>query len=177
LTISVTRARAKLINYKNSAQLALLILIEEGGADDGETIDSLCSEPRPSCDTENDYFKLNPTKCNFMQKCHSCEEFKELFLKLKEREEQCYQLKQQINFVHQHRLHQQFIQIKSVDTKLKTGIAEGLREPLIKIAQKLLISDKATFEQLTTTEQQLWTRFETADNCGQDLKPRTSTDS
>jgi hypothetical protein len=33
----------------------------------------------------------------------------------------------------------------------------------MKIAQKLLISDKETFEQLTTTEQQLWTRFETAD--------------
>jgi hypothetical protein len=59
------------------------------------------------------------------------------------------------------------------------GIAESLREPLMKIAQKqkfmrdslikrsvtnqLLISDKATFEHLTTTEQNLWTRFETAD--------------
>jgi hypothetical protein len=50
-----------------------------------------------------------------------------------------------------------------VDTKLKTGIAESLREPLMKIAQKLLISDKATFDQLITTEQKLWTRFETAD--------------
>jgi hypothetical protein len=50
-----------------------------------------------------------------------------------------------------------------VDTKLKTGIAEDLREPLMKIAQKLLISDKATFEQLTTTEQNLWTKFETGD--------------
>ncbi len=63
----------------------------------------------------------------------------------------------------QHRLHQQINQIKSVDTKLKTGIAESLREPLMKIAQKLLISDKATFEQLTATEKHLWTRFETAD--------------
>jgi hypothetical protein len=50
-----------------------------------------------------------------------------------------------------------------VNTKLKTGIAESLREPLMKIAQKLLISDKTTFEQLTTTEQNLWTKFETAD--------------
>jgi hypothetical protein len=33
----------------------------------------------------------------------------------------------------------------------------------MKIAQQLLISDKATFEQLTPTEQQLWTTFETAD--------------
>ncbi len=50
-----------------------------------------------------------------------------------------------------------------MNTKLKTGIAESLREPLMKIAQKLLISDKTTFEQLTTTEQNLWTKFETAD--------------
>jgi hypothetical protein len=71
-------------------------------------------------------------------------------------------LKQQINFARQHRLHQ-INQIKSVDTKLKTGIAESLREPLMKIAQQLLISDKATFEQLTPKEQQLWTTFKTAD--------------
>jgi hypothetical protein len=102
----LTRARAKLINYKNAAQLALLMLKEEGGSSDFETIDSLCSEPCPSCDTEDDYFKLNPPKQNFTQKCHSCEEFKELFLQLKEREEQCYQLRQQINFSRQHRLHQ-----------------------------------------------------------------------
>jgi hypothetical protein len=50
-----------------------------------------------------------------------------------------------------------------VDTKLKTGVAKSLREPLMKIAQQLLISDKATFEQLTLTEKQLWTKFETAD--------------
>ncbi len=50
-----------------------------------------------------------------------------------------------------------------MDTKLKTGIAESLRKPLMKIAQQLLISDKATFEQLTPTEKQLWTKFETAD--------------
>ncbi len=43
------------------------------------------------------------------------------------------------------------------------GIAESLREPLMKIAQKLLISDEATFEQLTTTEQNLWTKFKTGD--------------
>jgi hypothetical protein len=158
----LTRARAKLINYKNAAQLALLMLNEEGGSSEFETIDPLCSEPCPSCDTENDYFKLNPPKCNWTQNCNSCEEFKKLFLKLKEREEQCYQLEQQINFVRQHRLHQ-INQIKSVDTKLKTGIAESLCEPLTKIAQQLLISDKATFEQLTPTGQQLWTTFETAD--------------
>jgi hypothetical protein len=30
------RARAKLINYKNEAQFALIMLNEEGGIDDGE---------------------------------------------------------------------------------------------------------------------------------------------
>jgi len=99
---------------------------------------------------------------NFTQKCNNCEEFKNLFLKLKECEEQCYQLRQQINFACQHRLHQ-INQIKSVDTKLKTGISESLREPLMKIAQHLLISDKNTFDQLTPKEKQLWTMFETTD--------------
>jgi hypothetical protein len=108
------------------------------------------------------YFKLNPPKHNFTQKCQNCENYKKLFLKLKECKEQCYQLRQQINFAHQHRLHQKFNQIKSVETKLKIGIAESLHEPLMKIAQKLL---KATFEQLTTPEQNLWTRFETGDIC------------
>ncbi len=78
--LPLTRTCAKLINYKNAAQLALLMLKEESGSSDFETIDSLCSEPCPSCDTENAYFKLNPPKRNFMQKCHSCEEFKNLSL-------------------------------------------------------------------------------------------------
>jgi hypothetical protein len=140
------------------------MLNEEVGSSNFKTIDSLCSEPCPSCDTENDYFKLNPPKCNFTQKCDSCEEFKKLFLKLKELEEQCYQLKQQINFVRQHRLHQ-INQIKSVDTKIKTGNAESLRETLMKIAQQLLISDKATFDHLLSK------------NCGLLLRLQTSTDS
>ncbi len=138
------------------------MLKEEGGCSDFETISLLCSEPCPSCDIENKYVKLNPPKRNFTQKCNSYEEFKKLFFKLNEHEEQCYQLKQQINFARQHRLHQ-INQIKSVDTKLKTCIAESLWEPLMKIVQQLLISDKATFEQLTPTEQKLWTTFETAD--------------
>jgi hypothetical protein len=61
-----------------------------------------------SCDSEEDYFKLNPPKRNFTQKCQNCENYNKLFLKLKEREEQCYQLRQQINFACQHRLHQKF---------------------------------------------------------------------
>jgi hypothetical protein len=64
--------------------------------------------------------------------------------------------------VRQHRLHQ-INQIKSVNTKLKTGIAESLREPLMKIVQHLLISDKNTLEQLTPVDKKLWTTFETSD--------------
>jgi hypothetical protein len=94
----LTRTSAKLIKYKDAVQLTLLMLNEEVGYTDFETIDSLCSE--------SEYFKLNPPKQNFTQKCNSCEEFKKLFLKEIEREEQCYQFKHQINFEHQHRLHQ-----------------------------------------------------------------------
>jgi hypothetical protein len=128
----LTCAHAKLINYKNAAQLALIMLNEEDGLNDIEVeVDSLCDRPCTSCNSEAEYFKLNPPKQNFTQKCQNCESFKKLFLKLKEREEQCYQLRQQINFAHQHRLHQKINQIKSVDIKLKTGIAESLSDPLM----------------------------------------------
>jgi hypothetical protein len=36
-----------------------------------------------------------------------------------------------------------------------------LHEPLMKVAYKLLSRDKATFEELTPTEQQLWNSFKT----------------
>ncbi len=163
----LTCTRAKLINYKNAAQLALLMLNKEGGElNDNliENIDSLCDKPCVGCDAEEeDYLKLNPPECNFTQKCQDCEKYKKLFFALKERESQCYQLKQQINFARHHQLHKQFNQIKSVDTQLKTSITESLREPLMKIAQKLLISDKATFKQLTTPEKKLWSTFEAED--------------
>ncbi len=94
----LTHARAKLINYKNAAQLALLMLNEEGGSSDSDTIDSMCNGPCPGCDAESEYFQFNPPKRNLTQKCNNCEDFKKLFIKLKEREEQCYQLRQQINF-------------------------------------------------------------------------------
>jgi len=55
------------------------------------------------------------------------------------------------------------IKSKLWTTQLKTGIAERLCEPLLKIAQKLLISDKATFDQLAPPEQNLLTKFETED--------------
>jgi hypothetical protein len=60
-----TRARAKLIKYKEAAQLALLMLNEEGGSSEFETIDSLCSEPCPSCDTELTIF-IKSTQVQFL---------------------------------------------------------------------------------------------------------------
>jgi hypothetical protein len=138
-------------------------MLKEEGVEDieifSDNIHSLCDGPCASCDSENDYFKQNPPQRNFTQKCQDCEKYKKLFLKLKELEEQCYQLKNQINFARHHQLHQ----IKSVETQSKTGISESLHEPLMKIAHKRLISDKSTFEQLTPSEQTLWTRFKTDD--------------
>ncbi len=46
----ITRARAKKINYKNAAHLALLMLNQEGGVD----IDSLCDKPCDACDSEDE---------------------------------------------------------------------------------------------------------------------------
>jgi hypothetical protein len=70
------------------------MLGEEGGGEEstdteGE-IDPLCDGPCASCDSEEDYLKLNPPKRNFTQKSQNCENYKKLFLKLKEREKQCY---------------------------------------------------------------------------------------
>ncbi len=53
----VTSSLAKLINYKEAAQLALLILNEEGETQ--AEIGTLCDGQCPACDSENDYFKRN----------------------------------------------------------------------------------------------------------------------
>jgi hypothetical protein len=124
-----------------------------------ENINSLCL----ACDSENEYFKLNPPQQNFTQKYTDCDKYAKLFITLKEREDQCYQFKKQINYSCHHQLHQKFNQIKSFETQLKTGITESLCKPLMKIVHKLLISDKFKFEHLTPTEQTLWTFFETED--------------
>jgi hypothetical protein len=114
----VTRACTRLINFKNAAYLALIMLNGEGD----ENINSLCL----ACDSENEYFKLNPPQQNFTQKYTDCDKYAKLFITLKEREDQCYQLKKkQINYSCHHQLHQKFNQIKSFETQLKTGITES----------------------------------------------------
>jgi hypothetical protein len=68
----ITRARPRLINYKNAAQLALLMLIEEGQA-------NLCNGPCIACDSENDYFKLNSPQRKLNKKCAERDQFAKLF--------------------------------------------------------------------------------------------------
>ncbi len=74
----ITCTHATLINYKNADQLALLMLKEEVGECSDfcdKNIDSLCNGPCASCDSEEDYFKLNPPEHNFTQKCQDCEKY------------------------------------------------------------------------------------------------------
>jgi hypothetical protein len=52
-------------------------------------------------------------------------------------------------------------EIKSVNEKLITNIPECLHKPLMKVAHKHLIRDKATLKELTPQEQELWNKFET----------------
>jgi hypothetical protein len=42
-------------------------------------------------------------------------------------------------------------------------ISESLREPLLNVANKLLGRQRLSFEQLTPSEKELWTKFETSD--------------
>jgi hypothetical protein len=82
----ITPAHAKLINYKNAANLALLMLNEEVGecSDFCETyIDSLCDGPCASCDSEEDYFKLNPPKRNFTKNAKTVKNTKRCSLNYK----------------------------------------------------------------------------------------------
>jgi hypothetical protein len=51
--------------------------------------------------------------------------------------------------------------INSTEDRCHSSVPERFREPLMKVADKLLCRDKATFEELTPTEQQLWNSFET----------------
>jgi hypothetical protein len=61
---------------------------------EGETeIDSLCGGACIACDSENDYFKCNQPQRKLIKKFAECERFAKLFIKLKECEDQCYQLK------------------------------------------------------------------------------------
>jgi hypothetical protein len=51
--------------------------------------------------------------------------------------------------------------INSVEERCHSTVPESYRKPLMKVAYKLLSRDKATFEELTPSEQKLWNSFET----------------
>ncbi len=51
--------------------------------------------------------------------------------------------------------------INSTQARCHSNVPERFREPLMKVAYKLLSRDEATFEELTPSEQKLWNSFET----------------
>jgi len=51
--------------------------------------------------------------------------------------------------------------INSAEDRCHSTAPERFCEPLMKVAYKLLSRDKATFEELTPSEQQLWNSFKT----------------
>jgi hypothetical protein len=52
-------------------------------------------------------------------------------------------------------------EINSAEDRCQSTVPECFHEPLMKVAYKLLSRDKATFEEVTPREQQLWNSFET----------------
>jgi hypothetical protein len=134
----ITRAKAKLIKYKDAAQLALILLKSET-----DTIDSLCdpSDNCGHCESEKTYLaesKTLPFQWHQLKLAENC--CKQWRLKLMKR------VAQKINLTEERR---------------HSNVPEHFREPLMKVAYKLLSRDEATFKELTPSEQKLWTSFET----------------
>jgi hypothetical protein len=134
----ITRAKAKLIKYQDAAQLALLLLKSEQ-----ENIDSLCDPSRncASCDGEETYWAKSKTLPFQWRQLKLAENrCKQWRLKLMKREAE---------------------KINSTEERCHSNVPERFREPLMKVAYKLLSRDEATFEELTPSEQKLWNSFET----------------
>ncbi len=134
----ITRAKAKLIKYKDTAQLALILLKSET-----DTIDSLCdpSDNCRCCESEENYLaesKTLPLQWRQLKLAEShCKKWR---LKLMKREAE---------------------KINLTEERCHSNVPERFRKPLMKVAYKLLSRDKATFEELTLSEQKLWNSFET----------------
>jgi Integrase core domain len=134
----ITRAKAKLIKYKDAAQLALLLLKSEN-----DTINSLCdpSDHCGCCESEETYLaesKMLPFQWRQLKLAENrCKQWR---LKLMKREAE---------------------KINSTQERCHSNMPECFREPLMKVAYKLLSRDEATFEELTPSEQKLWNSFET----------------
>jgi hypothetical protein len=134
----ITRAKEKLIKYKDAEQLALILLKNET-----ENIDSLCepSDNCTQCESEYTYF-ANKNSLQF-QLCQ---------LKLAEQCCKLWQLKL---------MKKEANKINSTEDRCHSTVPERFQKPLMKVAYKLLSRDETTFEELTPTEQQLWSSFET----------------
>jgi hypothetical protein len=134
----VTRAKAKLIKYQDAAQLALLLLKSEN-----DTINSLCDPSKHCgrCESEETYLaesKTLPFQWRQLKLAENrCKQWR---LKLMKREAE---------------------KINSTEERCHSNVPERFREPLMKVAYKLLSRDEATFEELTPAEQKLWSSFET----------------
>jgi hypothetical protein len=134
----ITRAKAKLIKYKDAAQLALILLKSET-----DTINSLCdpSDNCAWCKSEETYLAESKTL-----------PFEWRQLKLAEQRCKQWQLKF---------MKKEAAKINSTEDRCHSNVPEHLRKLLMKVAYKLLSRDEATFEELTPGEQKLWTSFET----------------
>jgi hypothetical protein len=134
----ITRAKAKLIKYKDAAQLALILLKSET-----DNIDSLCnpSDNFTQCESEDNYF-ANRHTLQFQWR------------QLKLAEQRCKQWRLKL-------MKTEANEINSAEHRCHSTVPECFRKPLMKVAYKLLSRDKATFEELTPNEQQLWNSFET----------------
>jgi hypothetical protein len=132
----ITRAKAKLIKY--AAQLALILLKSET-----DTIDSLCdpSDNCGHCESKETYLAESKTLPFQWRQLKLAENHcKQWRLKLMKREAE---------------------KINLTEERCHSNVPEHFREPLMKVAYKLLSKDEAAFEELTPSEQKLWTSFET----------------
>ncbi len=107
------------------------------------TIDSLCdpSDNCGPCESEETYLaesKTLPFQWNQVKLPENC--CKQWQLKLMKREAE---------------------KINLTEERCHSNVPERFREPLMKVAYKLLSRDQATFEEFTPGEQKLWTSFET----------------
>jgi hypothetical protein len=133
----ITRVQAKLIKYKDAAQLSLILLKNE----ESPKIDSLCdpSDHCAECESKDTYFENQNT-------------LQGQWCQLKLAEARCKQwrlwlMKKEANL------------INSTDERCHSTVPGCFHEPLMKVAYKLLSRDEATFEELTSSKKKLWTFF------------------
>jgi hypothetical protein len=134
----ITRAKAKLIKYKDAAQLALMLLKSET-----DTINSLCdpSDNCGCCESEETYLAESKTLPFQWRQLKLAENrCKQWQLKLMKREAEI---------------------INSTQALRHSNVPECFHEPLMKVAYKLLSRDEVSFEEFTPSEQKLWNSFET----------------